>query len=366
MRHYRVGALECRLAVSGESERRRKCQSAGMIRRLTSALILIASLVTSATAQERVIVATTRDMSNAALFLAAARGYFKDEGLQLEMRAYPDAPAAAEALGLGAADLALTAFSATAFSLAASGKIKAIAAQVREWRGYEGNQVIATPDAYRRGLHSLRDLAGKSVALNGLGSVFHYELAQIAQHNGFKFDSQSLKALPSFDAVAQAVIDGKVDAAILPPLYVQELLSSGQARPIGWFSELGEHQLGALFASAKTLANRRDMVKKFLIAYRRGAADYVTALLRHDSYGKRRIDAKARDAAAAIGLYLFPGRGPNSTIPVVSSGAYYMDAEARLDLADIERQVAWFKAHGLIAPNADAHTMVDMDYVAGR
>ena len=337
-----------------------------MIRRFTSVFVLIASLITSAAAQEHVTVATTRDVANAALFLAAARGYFKAEGLALEMLAYPDAPAAAKALGTDAADLGLAAFSATAFALAGSGKIKAIAAQVREWRSYEGNEVVASTAAYGRGLHGLRDLAGKSIALNALGGIFHYELAQIARHKGFRLKGVVLKPLQSFDAVAQAVADGKVDAAILPPLYARELLAANQARPVGWYSELDEQQLGALFATAKTLANRHAMVKKFLNAYRHGAADYAAAMLRHDSYGKLRIDAKARAAAAAIGLYIYPGRDPNSTTPVVASGVYYMDAQARLDLPDLERQVAWFKEQGLIDRNSDAHTMVDMDYIAGR
>ncbi len=235
-----------------------------MICRAVASLTLIASLIAPAAAQERVSVATTRDGANGALFLAAARGYFKAEGLDLTMRAYPDAPAAAEALGMGAADLGLAAFSATALGLAGSGKIKIIAAQVRERSRYEGNEIVAANAAYGRGLHGFADLANKTIALSALGSIFHYQLAQIARRKDFGLGGVTLKPLHSFAAAAQAVATGKVDAAILPPLYARELLLAGRARLIGWYSELDGAQLGALFASAKTLAARRPVVEKFL------------------------------------------------------------------------------------------------------
>jgi NitT/TauT family transport system substrate-binding protein len=337
-----------------------------MIRRAGIFLLLIAGLIAPAAAQERVTVATTRDIGNGALFLAAARGYFKAEGLDLEMRAYPNAQGAAEALGRGATDLGLAAFSATAFSLAGSGKIKMIAAQVREERGYEGNEIVASTKAYAHGLHGLADLASKSIALSELGGIFHYQLAQIARHKDFNLSGVVLRPLHSFDAIAQAVAGGKVDAAILPPLDARDLLASGRARPVGWYSELDGEQLGALFASAGTLASRRAMVVKFLRAYRRGAAAYAAALLRHDSYGKRVFDAQTRAAAAAIGLYLYPGHAASETAPLVAGAAYFMDAQARLDLADLARQLAWFKAQGLIDKNVDAHAMVEANYIAGR
>lgn len=77
-------------------------------------------------------VATTHDNSSGALFLAAARGYFKNEGIDLAMRACPNAQVVAEVFGMDATDFGLAAFSATVFQLAARGEIKAIATQARE------------------------------------------------------------------------------------------------------------------------------------------------------------------------------------------------------------------------------------------
>ena len=61
---------------------------AAMIFRVLAPFLVIASLVSPAAAQERVVIGTQRLADNGALFLAAAAGYFKAEGIDLAMTAY--------------------------------------------------------------------------------------------------------------------------------------------------------------------------------------------------------------------------------------------------------------------------------------
>ena len=99
-----------------------------MIRRAFAALILTAGLLapatTSAIAQERVTVAAMRDGANGALFLAAARGYFKAEGIDLEMTAYASDKDVVTALASGATDLGIARFTVEAFTFAGNGDIR--------------------------------------------------------------------------------------------------------------------------------------------------------------------------------------------------------------------------------------------------
>jgi NitT/TauT family transport system substrate-binding protein len=103
-------------------------------------------------------------------------------------------------------------------------------------------------------------------------------------------------------------------------------------------------------------------VEKFVHAYRRGAADYAAALLRKDRSSKRISDIKSKEAATTIARYVFPGRG-NDAAATVELGAYYIDPQARLDVADVVRQVAWYKSQGLIDKAIDARTVVDASFV---
>lgn len=333
-----------------------------MIRLALAALILIAGLVSPAAAQQRVRVGLMRVTENGGVFLAASQGYFKAEGLEVELRAYPSPTAVAEALAGGAVDFAIAAFTPLSFSLAGRGTIKIIAAQARERRGYEGNAVLASNAAYAKGLRGYADLANKVVAISAFGSAFHYQLGEIAHREGFPLGGVTLKPLQSLDVMARALQQGNVDAAILPARYARDLMMASQAKFIGWCSEVDEPQLGALFTRAGTIAEQRTTVERFVRAYRRGVANYAGTLLRHSLFGKRVIDAKADAAAALIAAYVYPD-GSNSAAAVEAS-AYFIDPRARIDINDIARQIAWHKAQKLVV-DADGAAAVDLSFTAG-
>src|SRR4029078_3202928 len=114
---------------------------------------------------------------------------------------------------------------------------------------------------------------------------------------------------------------------------------------------------GALFVSRKMIDTRRAVVEKFVHAYRRGAADYAAALLRKDRSLKRVSDIKSKEAATTIARYVYPDRADAAA--TVELGAYYIDPQARLDVADVARQIAWYKSQGLIDKAVDARTVLD-------
>jgi len=332
-----------------------------MIRLTVAIFIFISNLSFAANAQERVVIGTQRLGENGALFLAAAQGYFKAEGIDLAMTAYDSDKAVAEMLASGATDLGLARFTPAAFDAAGKDLIRAIA-QAREKRDYEGNQIIASSIGLQKGLRKFDNLADKTIAIDSLGSTAHYQLMQIARIKHVDPARITVKALGTPDAIARAVGTDQVDAAIMPSLYARELLMANQAKFLGWYSELDEQQLGALFVSKKMLETRRAAVEKFVHAYRRGAADYAAALLRKDRSSKRISDIKSKEAATTIARYVYPDRGTDAAA-TVELGAYYIDPQARLDVADVVRQVAWYKSQGLIDKAVDARTVVDASFV---
>ncbi len=328
------------------------------------ALFLIVALCAPVSAQERVAVATTREAANGALFLAAVNGYFKAEGLDLAMEAFPNPRAVVEAVASGRSEFGLAAFSPAAFNLAGRGAVRVIAAQLREMRAYEGNDVVASNAAYADGLRKFEDLSNKAVAIDSLGTTLHYQLGQIARAKGFDLAGVTVKPLAPYDDMAKAVAAGTVDAAILPAQYARELMVASQAKLIGWYSEIDQQQTGALFTAPKTIQTRRATVEKFVRAYRRGVADYAAALLRHGRFGKRISDSASQGAAEIIARYVYPGR--SSGAATVEANAYFMDPNARIDMADIERQLTWYQMQGFVDKSVDARAVVDLSFTAGN
>jgi NitT/TauT family transport system substrate-binding protein len=123
----------------------------------------------------------------------------------------------------------------------------------------------------------------------------------------------------------------------------RDLLASNQAKLVGWYSELDEIQFGESFASSKMIATGRSTIDKFLRAYRRGVTDYTEALLRKDRNSKRTADIKSHEAATTIALHVYPDRGTSAAVAVEAS-AYFIDPQAQLDVADIDRQIVSARA----------------------
>ena len=333
-----------------------------MIRLRVAAFVFTVIFAGPAIAQERVMIGTQRLTDNGALFLAAAEGYFKAEGIDLGMTAYESGQAVVETLASGTTDFGLASFTPAAFNLAGKGLIKAIAGQAREKRYYEGSEIVASNFGFAKGLHKFEDLVNRSIAIDALGSASHYQLEQIARIKNFDVSRMTIKPMKTLDAIARAVGTGAVDAAVMPPAYTRELLLTNQVKLVGWYSELDEQQLGALFVSARMIATRRTVVEKFARAYRRGAAAYADALLRKDRNSKRTSDTKSHEAATTIARYVYPDRTDTGAAAVEAS-TYFIEPEARLDAADIERQIAWYKAKGLIDKNVAARDVVDPSFV---
>jgi NitT/TauT family transport system substrate-binding protein len=332
-----------------------------MIRLKVATIIAIAVVAWPAAGQERVAIGTQRLTDNGALFLAAAQGYFKAEGIDLAMTAYDSGQSVVETLAAGATDFGLAGFTPAAFNFAGKGLIKAVAAQVREKRYYEGTEIVASNIGFNKGFHKFEDIANKTVAISGAGSVSRYQLEQIARIKKVDVARITVKPMQTLDAVARAVGTNEVDAAIMPAPHARELLAANQAKLVGWYSELDEQQFGALFVSTKMIETRRGTVEKFIRAYRRGAADYAAALLRKDRNSKRTSDTKSHEAATTIARYVYPDRG-DSGAAAVEAAAYFIEPQAGLDVADIERQIAWYKAQGLIDKGVDAREVVDPSF----
>ena len=337
-----------------------------MIRLKIAACLLVIGLpmgfILPAAAQDRVIIGTQRLADNGALFLAAAEGYFRSEGIDLGMTAYESDQAVVESLAAGTSDFALVGFTPSGFNYAGKGVLKAIAARTREKRFYENTDVVASNVGFAKGLQKFEDLANKTVAIDGRSPISRYQLEQIARVKKFDVQSITVKAMTSLDALARAVGTNEVDAAIMPAAYVHELLAANRAKLVGWYSELDDMQFGALFVSTKMIATKRTMVEKFVKAYRRGVADYAAALLRKDVHSKRTSDLKSHEAATTIARYVYPDRGEGGAATVEAS-ANFIEPQAQLDLADIERQIEWYKAGGLVDKKVSAREVLDPSFV---
>src|SRR5690349_18114470 len=179
-------------------------------------------------------VGVLRLSSSAPVFIAQDKGYFRDAGLDIELKFFDAAQPIAVATASGDIDFGITAFTAGLYNLAGKGTLKVIAGMSREKAGYPLIGYFASNNAYAAGLKTPKDLAGKRIAVTQTGSSFHYALGLLADKYGFRLKEVKIVPLQSLSNVTAALKGDSVDAALLPISTARKLMDEGGAKFLGW------------------------------------------------------------------------------------------------------------------------------------
>jgi NitT/TauT family transport system substrate-binding protein len=325
-----------------------------------AALVGVVALAASgiAPAQEpiKATIGVLRLSSSAPVFIAEDKGYFRDAGLNVELKFFDAAQPIAVATTAGDVDFGVTAFTAGLYNLAGKGTLKVIGGMSRETAGYPLIGYFANPKAYDAGLKSPRDLVGKRVAVTQIGSSFHYSLGLLADKYGFKLSDVKIVPLQSLSNAAAALKGETVDAALLPVSTARKLMDDGSAKLLGWVGDETPWQLGAVFASPKTLANEA-LVTKVLAALGRADREYHDVILAAVRDGKVPIDEKTKPLLEIIAGYT------NLPVEQVVGNCAYIDPDGKLDVKNLDNQIKWLQSQGFVDKGFDAEGIIDKDYV---
>jgi len=301
-------------------------------------------------------VGVLRLSSSAPVFIAQDKGYFREAGLDIELKFFDAAQPIAVATTSGDVDFGITAFTAGLYNLAGKGTLKVIGGMSREKAGYPLIGYFASNKAYAAGLKAPKDLAGKRVAVTQVGSSFHYSLGLLADKYGFKVTDVRIVPLQSLSNAAAALQGETVDAALLPVSTARKLMDDGGAKLLGWVGDETPWQLGAVFASPKTLTNK-TLVTKLLAALDRADREYHDVILASVADGKAAINEQTKPLLEIIAKYT------NLPVEQVVGNCAYIDADGKLDVNNVDNQIKWLQAQGFVDKGFDADAIIAKDYV---
>src|SRR5882672_1082721 len=251
----------------------------GITRLIASGLLLLAAGgIARADDALKAKVGVLRLSSSAPVFIAQDKGYFREAGLEIELKFFDAAQPIAVATTSGDVDVGITAFTAGLYNLAGKGTLKVIGGMSREKAGYPLIGYFASNNAYAAGLKTPKDLAGKRIAVTQTGSSFHYSLGLLADKYGFKLSDVKVLPLQSLSNAAAALKGETIDAALLPVSTARTLMDADGAKLLGWVGDETPWQLGAIFASPKTLTNA-PLVTRLLTALTRADREYHDVIL---------------------------------------------------------------------------------------
>ena len=333
-------------------------------RRTTLTLATAAFATGRAKAAEPIRLGMLHTLSPAPFYLAQERGYFKEAGVSVEFRFFQAAQPIAAAAVAGDIEVGVTALTGGFFALAGKGELKVIGGALHEQKGHGLTAVLASKDAYEKGLTSLSKLGGHSLGITQYGSSFHYMVGRLAESQGFDLKSVTLRPLQGVANMVAAVRSGQVDASLAIASMARSAEASGEAKIIGWVADHLSYQITALFSTARMVANRRNDLMGFCKAYQRGIADYRAAFLTMDASGKPQYGAATDAAIKDITKYVFTG--DPAAEAKIKSGIGWYDEGGKLDVADVRRQLAWYMEQGMVKGEVDANAIIDTGFLPTR
>jgi NitT/TauT family transport system substrate-binding protein len=305
---------------------------------------------------KKITVGALRFTSHSGSFIAVERDYFKEAGLDVELRFFQAAQPMAVAIASGDVDYAVTAISGGLISLADKGAIKVIGGALSEEPGIDGQKILASDAAFQAGLTSPKMLDGKTYGMTQAGSSFHYMGSKVAAAEGV---TPTFKPLQKVGAIIGALKSGQIDAWSIVPHIAKPLAGSGAVHIIGNISDyLPNYQVTTVFTSAKNASGEQEMTKSFLAGFSKGVDDYNSTMI-DKAGGEDGVNAMVD----LIHKYVYADRPREKAAPSIINGTMRLNPGAALNTASVSDQLEWFKAEGLVDKGITMDTLVDSSYV---
>ena len=167
-----------------------------------------------------------------------------------------------------------------------------------------------------------------------------------------------MKVLPlqSLSNAAAALKGETVDAALLPVSTARKLMDDGGAKLLGWVGDETPWQLGAVFASPKTLSNK-PLVAKLLAALVRADREYHDVILSAVANGNAPVNGATRPLLEIIAKYT------NLPLEQVVGNCAYIDPDGKLDVKNVANQIEWLQGQGFVDKGFAVDAIIAKDYV---
>ena len=260
------------------------------------------------------------------LFVAEDQGYFKAEGLDVTGLAMKGGAVIAPAVEGG--ELAIGWSNTVSIILAhARGFDFAFLAPGAEGvtGSHDVHALLVPTDST---ITSVRDLAGKTVAINTLGNINEAAMRALAEKAGIAPDSIRLVEVP-FPDMGTALAKGSADAALMLEPFVTDAVSKGRARvldPSPHAAFGNPYLIGAWFAKKAWIKSHPAAAEAFVRAVAKASA-FIEA---HPDKAREILRSRTRLSPELAGRITLP-RFPATLEPAALQGV--IDVCARFGLA---------------------------------
>ncbi len=301
-----------------------------------------------AQAPTHVVIATVPTIASTSTYIADAKGYLRDVGIDAEIQKIDSVSTAMPLLASGRVQVAQGGFSAGYWNGLAQGMPVIMA--------FEGgssplNHHVLVSLAMKDKIKTIPDLKGRSIALNAPGSIIGYDLYKVLGSAGLSFKDVDIKYI-GFPQMGIALKNGAIDAAVNVPPFGDLVIEKGLG--VSWidtdeYLKPGPVSVVHYVINSDWAKQNSDLAHRLFLAMARGTRDYCQAY----HHGPNRAEVinimiKYGVAGDQDSLDRFPwqARDPNGRFNIASV----------LDVQD------WYFKDGFIKQKFTPEQLVDTSY----
>lgn len=326
---------------------------------LVCALMCAPALTTSAFAQkaEVVKVGLTNVATDIGLFVAHKRGYFKDEGLDVQFTTFDSAARMMAPFASGELDVSAGAPSAGFFNAVGRGiDMRIVADKVSTPPGRPSQTLVVRKALVESGrFKTLADLKGLKFANTAPGTAAWGTMYRILEKAGLKPSDVDLVSL-GFPQQVIALANGAIDVALPAEPMTTEAVAKGYGVKVVTDDEIFPyHQIAVIFYSGKFSKERPDAARRFMKAFIRGVRDHNDGL---DDKGMF-VGEKGEGIIAILNEYTS-----------IKDPAFYRafplafcNPDGTLNVDSIKVDYAAFKTAGFITNDIDPEKAIDLSFL---
>jgi NitT/TauT family transport system substrate-binding protein len=323
--------------------------------RVCALLCALAAATTTAAAQA-VTVGVTSSTSDAPIFIADKKGYFRDEGLDVKVANFRSAADMVAPLGAGQIEAGAGSASAGLYNAVARGiKIKIVADKASSPPGYGATKILVRKDHVESGRYrGLADLKGMKFAMNAPGVSNTSTLNTLLKSAGLKYSDVETVDMPLPDHVA-ALKNKSVDASASVEPGPALAVRNGDAVVIKSDDEiLPNHQIAVLLYAEDFAAKQPAAAQALMRAYIRAVRFYNGALK------NGRLDGRNADEVIAILSEATPIKSREIYKLITPTG---MNPDGRVNKESLAYDLAFYAEQGLVKGAVNLDDAIDGSFV---
>src|SRR5258708_14943089 len=243
---------------------------------IASAALSATSFMSPAHAADKVTVGTGGSASDAPFYIAYDKGFFRDEGLDVDLIVLDSGAKVIAPLGTGELDVGSGALSVGFWNALVRGiKFRIVADRGHAQPGYLYQTVFMRKDLVDSGrFKSLKDLKGMRMGFAAQGVTSLSLLNEAAKYAGIKSEAIT-PAYLSFPHHVAALQNRALDGTLLIEPQATVAVNAGYAVPFMDTNEFYPYQqISVIFFSDKFAIQRKDIAEKFMRAWLRGVRSY--------------------------------------------------------------------------------------------